>query len=347
MLLDKLNFIETTKDIDRGQFRNSTLVFWDEAKNRGLEIINFKLHGRHTLNFAVTIKGKKSYFEYTPINLLNANYDFNDPMLYDNKSALKELLSRHHFPHAEGRSFTSNVKAHEYGMKLGFPLVVKPATSSLSRHVFCNIKTAGELQEAIKLVKQINCQVLIERYIPGDVHRVLILGNDVIACAKRLPGSIIGNGEDTVEKLITVKNKHPLRGDPSQRNFTLHKVEINSHLLKCLSSQDVTLKTKLKKGQVVFLSKKMTSGSGADIIDVTLQMHPENINLFRRVHKVLNIPLSGLDVICKDISIHWQEQPFAIIENNSLPFIDMHHFPSSGESVNVSSKVWDFVLKLL
>ena len=151
----------------------------------------------------------------------------------------------------------------------------------------------------------------------------------------------------TIKKLIDEKNSHPWRGNPEQLDCTLHKVEINDHLKNILANQHVQLNTKLKKGMKIYLSVKMNNGNGADVTNATAAIHPENEKLFLKIHKLLNLPLSGLDFICQDVSIPWQSQKFAIIENNSLPYIDAHHYPSIGDPINAASKIWDCVLSSL
>lgn len=344
----KIKQLEFSEDIDRSQLNNALLVLWDEAKKRGLQLSNVKFCNRHTQNFVLTLNGKKYYYDSNPIYLLaQKDNEFDDASKYDDKAYLKHILFKHNLPCPLGRSFFSSKKAMYYGLALGGKLIVKPASSSLSRHVSFDIQSKQSLQNAIRLAKKIDCRVMIEQQIPGDVFRVIVIGNTLVACAKRQAATIIGNGTDTIEKLIDEKNSHPWRGKPNQRDCTLHKIEKNDQLVKLLANQNVILKTKLKKGCKILLSNKMNSGNGADIINVTALIHPENKKLFEKISKILNIPMLGLDFICKDVSIPWQKQKFAIIENNSLPYIDIHHFPSMGEPINVAEKIWDFVLNSL
>lgn len=345
LLLDfshKINHIQHSAEIDRSQLNNGILVLWDEAKRRGLEIVNLQFHKRNTQHFAVTLNNKKNYFESNPIYLLAKK--FNRAALYDDKAIFKQLLQQHNIPCPLGRVFVSKTRALQYGLELGFPLIVKPAISSLSRHVIFNIQTESELKAAIRVAKQVNYRIVVEKYIVGDVYRALLIGDAFIACVKRQPGSVVGDGKKTVEQLIDEKNAHPWRGEPEQRNTTLHKIQKTKELESFLAKQGVRFKTKLIKGQQLFLAAKMNAGNGADIANVTGLCHPENIKLFEQVHRILNIPLSGLDFICQDVALPWQQQIFAFIENNSLPYIDMHHYPSHGEPINVASKVWDAVL---
>ncbi|HAU1790008.1 TPA: hypothetical protein JBJ44_14190 [Legionella pneumophila] len=340
-IFQKLKLFTKTNVIDRSQWNNSMLALWDEAQRMGLELYNFKESQLHTLYFMLVFHNKKYYFMQTPISLLyQKTTDFDDDTKYDNKWILKKKLLNHEIPCAVGRVFISSKSAYQYGIELGFPLAVKPVSESLSIHAFCNIQTPNELKDAIKIVKQVDFRVLVEQHIPGNVYRSLIINDSLIACVMRQPGSIVGDGVSTFEELIDKKNK-------ASAGSNSHKINLNNPLKKILKAQGVTRNTVLNKGQQIFISKKVTMGSGAKISNVTDLIHPENKLLLEKVHKILNIPLTGLDFICQDISLPWHKQPFGIIENNSFPYIDLHLNPSDGERINVPSKIWDYVLNVL
>ncbi len=340
-IFQKLKLFTKTNIIDRSQFNNSVLALWDEAQRRGLELYNFKESQLHTLYFMLVFNNKKYYFTQTPISLLyQKNTCFDEDTKYDNKWILKKKLLNQKIPCPVGKVFISSKSAYQYGIELGFPLAVKPISESLSIHAFCTIQTPNELKEAIKIVKQVDFRVLVEQHIPGNVYRSLIIDDSLIACVMRQPGSVIGDGLSTFEELIDKKNK--VAGVSHSR-----KINLNSYLKKILEAQGVAFNTVINKGQQIFISKKVTIGSGAQISNVIDMIHPENKLLLERVHKVLNIPLTGLDFICQDISLPWHKQQFGIIENNSFPYIDLHLNPSDGTRINVPSIIWDYVLNVL
>ncbi len=340
-IFQKLKLFTKTNIIDRNQFNNSVLALWDEAQRRGLELYNFKESQLHTLYFMLVFNSKKYYFVQTPISLLyQKNTCFDNDIKYDNKWILKKKLLTNKIPCPVGKVFISNKSAYQYGIELGFPLAVKPVSESLSIHAFCTIQTPNELKEAIKIVKQVDFRVLVEQHIPGNVYRSLIIDDSLVACVMRQPGSVIGDGLSTLAELIDKKNKAAGGGNS-------RKINLNSYLKKILEAQGVTLNTVINKGQQIFISKKVTVGSGAKISNVTDLIHPENKLLLERVHKVLNIPLTGLDFICQDISLPWHKQQFGIIENNSFPYIDLHLNPSDGTRINVPSIIWGYVLNVL
>ena len=103
-----------------------------------------------------------------------------------------------------------------------------------------------------------------------------------------------------------------------------------------------------KKGKVVTLGDKVGRATGASTTDVTDIIHPENIKLLQRIHSILQDPLVGIDFIMEDISKPWSEQnknglKCGIIECNSMPFIDLHHYPLFGKPRNVAGALWDII----
>lgn len=344
-IFQKLKLFTKTNIIDRQQFNASVLALWDEAQTRGLELYNFKDSSIHTLYFMLVFNTKKYYFAQTPISLIyQKNMSFNSDIKYDNKWICKKKLLSNKIPCPTGVAFISSNKAYKYGIKLGFPLVVKPLAASLSIHSLCNIQTPKELEEAIKIVKQVDFYVLVEKHIPGNVYRSLIINDSLIACVMREPDSVIGDGICTLRELIN--KKMGACGTDTCGKY-LYKTNLNSHLTKILETQGVTFNTVLRNGQQIFISKKVTMASGAKVINVTDLVHPENKLLLEKVHKTLNIPLTGLDFICQDVSLPWYKQQFGVIENNSFPYIDLHLNPSDGKPINVPSKIWDYVLDVL
>ncbi|ARB93004.1 hypothetical protein A6J40_12815 [Legionella longbeachae] len=336
-VFQKLNLFTKTKIIDRKQVNNSILAFWDEAQRRGLELYNFKESHAHTSYFMLVRNTKKYYFTQTPVSLISQKSCFDEDTQYDNKWIFKKKLLNNKIPCPTGRVFISRKNAYNYGISLGFPLVVKPLSGSLSIHTSCNIKTSDELKEAIKIVKQVDFRVLVEKHIPGEVYRSVIVNDSLIACVMRQPESIIGDGVTALQQLINKKNKMAYP----------NKITPNSNLMKTLAAQGVAFNRVINKGQQIFISNKVTMSSRAKISNVTDLIHPENTLLLEKVHKILNIPLTGLDFICQDISLPWHKQQFGIIENNSFPYINLHLNPSDGKGINVAGKIWDYVLDVL
>ena len=106
----------------------------------------------------------------------------------------------------------------------------------------------------------------------------------------------------------------------------------------------MTLESRPVKGQAVFLSDKTSRSAGGTTTDVTDIVHPDTKRMFERIGEVLDDPLVGIDFIIKDITLSWRVQNRAgVIECNSLPFLDLHHYPYEGEVRDVAGELWDIV----
>ena len=345
-LLAKLkivNFIDPDKYPEK--FLNRILVIVNEAKKQNIKIEAIKFLNKISNLFRLTLpNGKIKFFEGLPTNDLEQFTIIET----DDKWVLKIFLKKNNFPYAEGKKFhyfNSINSILKYGERLGFPLVVKPRFGSLSRHVSCNIKNSYELIKAIKIVKKISYEFIVEKHISGDVYRIIILDGKFIATAKREPPNVIGDGKHTLKELIEIKNQDPKRGETFAKNYTLHKIIYDDEILNHLAKKKIFLETIIPEGEKIYLSQKVVLASGADIHDTTEKTAEENKKMFIKLANLYHVPLIGIDFICQDIAKPYHQQPSAIIEINSLPFIDMHHFPVSGKEINVAQRIIEWVMK--
>ncbi len=322
---------------------NRSLVVVREAKKRGIRIKALKFFGMSTNHFSIEINGAKKFFECLP----HLTTDRISSVDFDDKGKLKELLQKQNVPHPPGRVFQNYSSALRYVQdSIGFPVVVKPRSGSLSKHTTCNIKTENHLQDAIKIAKIICKEFMVEKFIEGDVHRITVVNGDVVASCLRESPNVVGDGKRTIRELIEIKNQNPIRGLNHQKNFTLHKIMVSARTNFLLSSQNLNLGSVPPNGQKVYLHDKVILACGADVHDTTDKIHPENKVLCKKVYELCNAPLIGIDFITKDISVPHYEQKCAVIEVNSLPYIDMHHYPITGKERNVAGHILDYCISL-
>lgn len=320
---------------------NRTLVVAREAVKKGISVKALKFLGKESTNFfSIKIKNKKKFFEVLPTEdiVKISKIDFDD------KYKLKQILKANNLPCAEGECFRGAKKAVAYGKKLGFPLVVKPKLGSLSKHVACNIQNEAELKKAIRVAQIINPEFIVEKFIKGDASRITLVGHKMAGVCMREAPNVVGDGIHTIADLIKIKNEHPWRGEARQKNFTLHKISASESARAFLAKQGLAMETVLPAGTKVYLHNKIILKCGADIHDKTDEVHPDNIALFQRISRLCGAPLVGLDFICQDISRPHHRQECAVLEANSLPYIDMHHYPATGQPRNVAGLVMDYVL---
>jgi len=311
--------------------------FINEARKRG---IKFKaLYGPfgYTNHFRAEINGKIFRFESLPI----ADFASQQKVqLIDDKERTKHLLKKGNFPVADGKAFWfwQRKKTVEFGVRLGFPLVVKPRSGSVSRHVSTNIQNIDEFKHAIDKTIIYSPTFMVEKFIPDTfVYRATVVDFDFVACVKQIAANITGDGVSTIRRLIDKKNNDSRRGEPHQKEFTLYRI------VEAEKGYDFSAIP--QKGEIVYLQKDPFLKLGGDLIEVTPQVHPDNTQLFREIAKFFDIRLVGIDFLAQDISDSWKNQLCAVLELNSAPCIELHHFPSSGTPQNVAGAVVNLFLK--
>ena len=78
------------------------------------------------------------------------------------------------------------------GPDLGLPVVVKPQDGNQGKGVTVNIVSRDHLEIAFRAASEFSSNVMVERFIPGHDHRLLVVGDRLIAAARRDPPHEIG-----------------------------------------------------------------------------------------------------------------------------------------------------------
>ena len=104
--------------------------------------------------------------------------------------------------------------AWEAAQDIGLPVVVKPYDGNHARGVFTNLTSQDEIEKAFVNALRQGSGVMVERYIDGDEHRLLVVGRKVVAASKGESAWVTGDGRRTVRELINEElNTDPRRGD--------------------------------------------------------------------------------------------------------------------------------------
>ena len=202
------------------------------------------------------------------------------------------------------------------------------------------------MKKAIKIVQIINSEFIVEKFIEGDVYRVTLVNHEMAGCCLREAPNVVGDGMHTITRLwLKLKTSIRGAGEAHHKNFTLHKIIIDENMQFFLAKQGLAMESVLPAGTKAYLHSKIILKCGADIHDKTDEVHPDNIALFQKISRLCDTPLVGLDFICQDISRPHHQQECAVLEANSLPYIDMHHYPTTGQPRNVAGLIMDYVLR--
>ncbi len=313
-----------------------TKCFWEEAKKRGIKMKEFHL-GFVDNSFIAEYKGKRLLFDGLPRPAIQES-----PALrwMDNKGIMKTKFKKEGLPVADGGVAFTTRGALKIFNRITKPVITKPNLGSRSRHTMIHIDTPELLISGFKKAKKLSPLVIVEEELRGFLFRGTLIDKKLVGVIKRDQPEVYGDGVHTLKELLDEENKRPERAGP-----IFHKIKIDKEAEEELKRQNITLSDIPEKGRIVTFSQKTSRGCGGTTTEVTDVIHPDNKEMLEHVGAFLNDPLVGVDFIMEDITKSWkEEQHCGIIECNSLPFIDLHHYPLFGKPVNVAAKLWDLVL---
>ena len=251
------------------------------------------------------------------------------------KDLTKSLLASAGVPTPRGRTVTSPDDAWEAAQDIGLPVVVKPIDGNHGRGVFINLYTQGEIEAAYAVAINEGSEVLVEKHIIGDEHRLLVVGNRVVAAAKGETVWVTGDNQHSIKELIEIQiNSDPRRGTAEE--CPLNPVRIDSAVELELARQLLT------GTSIPSLDQKVLIQSNGNVaFDVTDQVHPDVASQVALAARVVGLEIAGVDLVAQDISKPLEEQGAAIVEVNAGPGLLMHLKPASGSPQPVGKAITD------
>lgn len=259
------------------------------------------------------------------------------------KQVTKNLLKSAGLPVPSGGAVNSLNDAFHIADQIGYPVVIKPVNGRQGQGVITNIKDKEELFHVVNCMDQHVEGYIVEHYYEGHDYRLLVIDGRLIAASLRLPPFVIGNGQDSIRRLIEIENKNPLRGDGHEKPMT--KIPSNFTVTCFLEKSGLTLDSIPSKGQVVQVVGNANLSTGGQAIDVTDEVHPTIKEIAIAAAKVVGLDIAGIDMISSDITKPFDPCRSTIIEVNAAPGIRMHHYPSKGKSRNVGKAIVDYLFK--
>jgi len=137
--------------------------------------------------------------------------------------------------------------------KLGYPVVVKPLDANHGRGISINLKTDEEVAQGYLEAKEHARSILVEQFITGFDHRMVVVDGKLVAVAKRVPGHVIGDGKKTIEELIDLVNEDPRRGVGHEKVLTM--LQLDDQANRLLDLAGYTKETVLKKDDLFWFAK--------------------------------------------------------------------------------------------
>lgn len=296
----------------------------------------------------ITFKnGKRSYFRYSSLDLnpLGASEVSKD------KDYANFFMKRMGYPIIAGSAFFSkewcraigsrkNIQAaYRYAKKLGFPVMVKPNSGSQGAGV-AKVYNKKELYQAMRFIFSRDKVGLVQKFIPGNDYRIVVLDQKVISAYQRTPLNLVGDGRSTVRQLLQKKQQAFVA---DSRDTQLNPKDFR--ILLKLKRQGLFMNSVLKPGGQIMLLDNANLSTGGDAHDVTKDIHPAFKKLAVRLTRDMGLKFCGVDLLIEG-SITDARAKYWILETNAAPGLD-HYVRSGKKQQKIVEDMYTKVLKAM
>jgi cyanophycin synthetase len=311
----------------------STGCIVEEAAARGIPFIRLNKHSLVQLGYGVNQRRIRATIASTTGSIAVD--------IACDKEETKNLLGAAEIPVPKGRIVYSEEGLKDAIDSIKYPIVTKPVDGNHGKGATTNITDWEGAVVGLAAAKKYSRGVIVEKYITGLDHRVLVVNYKYVAAAIRKPAAVKGDGVHTIQQLIDITNQDPRRGYGHEKVLT--QISVDDYLLEMLSRENMTLESIPPKGAEVFLKPTANLSTGGTATDITDHVHPDNIFMCERIARIIGLDICGIDIMAPDLSVPIKENGGAILEVNAAPGFRMHIEPTEGLPRNVAEPVIDML----
>jgi cyanophycin synthetase len=311
----------------------STASIVDAAKDRGIPSIRLSSGSLVQLGYGAKLR-----------NICAAETDRTSAVaefIAQDKQLTRTLIRNVGVPVPEGRAVTSAADAWVASQELGKPVVVKPQFGNHGRGITVNLTGREQIEAAYEAAIAEDSSVIVETFAPGDDYRMLVVGERLVAAARREPAHVIGDGRSTIRQLVDEVNRDPLRSDGHATSLSLIKLDAGA--ITVLESQGFTPDSVPAAGEKILCRVTANLSTGGTATDVTDIVHPDIARQAVDAARTVGLDIAGIDIVCRDISRPLTEQAGVVVEVNAGPGLRMHLQPSAGTPRAVGEAIIDMM----
>ena len=244
------------------------------------------------------------------------------------KDLTKKLLRAAGVPVPMGRPVTDTDDAWAAALEIGLPVAVKPQDGNQGKGVTVNIDTREHLDSAFKAAAE-HGEVMVEKFLPGSDFRLLVVGDKLVAAARRDPPQVVGDGLHNVRELVAIVNQDPRRGEGHSTSLT--KIRFDDIAVARLELQGFTPESIPARGRRVILRNNANLSTGGTATDVTDDVHPAVAARAVAAAQMVGLHICGVDLVCESMLRPLESQHGGVVEVNAAPGLRMHLSPSYGK----------------
>lgn len=315
------------------QFGPSTQSLIDAAAERNVPYLRLNEqslvqfgYGKHQKRIQATITSETTHIAV---------------QLASDKAMTNNILDSLGLPVPKQRNIRSKAEVLRAAREVGYPVVVKPLDGNHGRGISINLTTPEQVETAYDVAREVASVVIVESYITGDDHRLLVVNGKLVAASKRVPGHVVGDNKHTIAELIDIVNSDPRRGVGHEKVLT--KLELDYQAQVLMEKEGYTASTILPEGKICYLRDTANLSTGGTAIDLTDQIHPDNRDMAERAVRAIGLDVGGVDFLIPDLSQSYHDVGGAIVEVNAAPGFRMHVAPTEGKPRDVAGAVLDML----
>ncbi|HTL21201.1 MAG TPA: cyanophycin synthetase [Steroidobacteraceae bacterium] len=283
-------------------------------------------HGKYQQRIQATVTGRTPHISVE---------------LASDKEETNKILAGLGLPVPQQELVQSETQAVRAARRIGFPVVTKPYNGNHGRGISIRLTTEEEVAHGFVVAREHSRSVVVESFLEGDDHRLLVVNGELVAATRRTPGHVVGDGEHTVAQLIDMVNQDPRRGVGHEKVLT--RLELDAQAHRMLERAGLSAESVPENGRPVYLRSTANLSTGGTATDVTDVIHPDNREMAERAVRAIGLDVGGVDFLSKNISESYRAIGGGICEVNAAPGFRMHVAPSEGTARDVAAPVLDML----
>src|ERR1700741_2326223 len=261
--------------------------------------------------------------------------------LASDKEETNKILAGLGLPVPKQELVQSDTAAVRAARRMGFPVVTKPYNGNHGRGISIRLTSDEQVAHGFNVAREHSRSVIVETFLEGDDHRLLVVNGELVAATRRTPGHVVGDAEHTVEELIEIVNQDPRRGVGHEKVLT--RLELDAQAHKMLEKARLTPRSVPAQGEIVYLRSTANLSTGGTATDVTDVIHPDNREMAERAVRAIGLDVGGVDFLSKNITESYRAIGGGICEVNAAPGFRMHVAPNEGTPRDVADPVIDML----
>ncbi|MBP6596493.1 MAG: cyanophycin synthetase [Arenimonas sp.] len=261
--------------------------------------------------------------------------------LASDKEETNKILGSLGLPVPRQELVQSESAATRAARRIGYPVVTKPYNGNHGRGISICLRTDEEVAAGFAVAREHSRSVIVETFLEGDDHRLLVVNGELVAATRRTPGHVVGDGVHTVAQLVELVNQDPRRGIGHAKVLT--RLELDAQAAMMLERVSMTADSVPDAGLVVYLRSTANLSTGGTATDVTDTIHPDNRDMAVRAIRAIGLDVGGVDFLSTNIAESYRNIGGGICEVNAAPGFRMHVAPSEGSPRDAAGPVIDML----